>query len=504
MLSNDRSLKGSQSLSAKVALTTVATAFAATGCKTRAFNDAQTQSTVGGRSLSKPVEAQAESLMPSWPIPRNFDDVRALPSVKSLGVSAGTWQALLKDAFTEVGTQSAKPLTLSNPNCAFSVDAWRVSAARLSLYEIDLPGNVTTWQTLALQRETDLSQRIQLHITVQPWCSSERLGRSDFVHTLDHAFLLTFDLSTPFLSEQLRAWLDDVAVKNNKNEIQTIRSENKVLPYARALLALHDGKQGRKNILNEWNQALQTTELLNKKSLPSAAWLATKQALPVNQGFGSRTVNPANLSHPALQTAPAALNGFFSRFLSENNLLRVRAHVTEGLGTSQRFLRWERQNGKVNRIPMQTIAAQWDRTANTITLSPLLSAPQIVSMVGTEQPTSGQWRAQLKDIDLEATPLAIDISVPELLSLGEKIVDPERTSVHSTRCVSCHGLDDALKMAREGRPVAQRGINPAQLSLFGVSLDGRPVINLRTLRAAEADAIRFDEETHDGKRNAQH
>jgi hypothetical protein len=209
------------------------------------------------------------------------------------------------------------------------------------------------------------------------------------------------------------------------------------------------------------------------------------------------------LVHPFLQNSPAALNSFFSRYLSEKNLIRVRAHVTEGLGTSQRFLRWEQHAGRLVPKALQTVAAQWDRSANTITLSPLQIAPQMVARVGTEQPIPAELRASLKNVDHELTPLANDLSVQELLGLGEKTSDPERTTVHSTRCVSCHGLDDALRMARDGRPVAQRGITPAQLTLFGVSADARPVLNSRTLRAAESDALRLEEELPNVKRSSQ-
>jgi hypothetical protein len=202
------------------------------------------------------------------------------------------------------------------------------------------------------------------------------------------------------------------------------------------------------------------------------------------------------LAHPTLQANPAALAPFFAKFISEKNLIRIRAHITEGLGTSQHFYRWETQSGKISRAPLQTTSASWDRKADAVTLSPLLLNPQLSSRVGVEQIASEANRPLLRDVDLESTPMANDIDLHELISLNEKIIDHERTSVHSTRCVSCHALDDAQNFAREGRPVAQRGITPAQLTLIGVSVDGRPVVNLRSLRNADSDAARFEEESH--------
>lgn len=493
--------KSIQLMKAGTATFTFASLAWSASCKPRAYNDNQIQSNTGKPALSKNAEAQAQSLLPFWPVPQNISEVRALPMLTALGVSTQTWQKLLSEALSD---SNGRTMTLSNPECALSTDSWRISAARLALYEIDLPGSVTSWQTFALQRETDLSQRVQLHVSIQPWCSSQRLGRGDFVHTLDHAFLLTFDLSTQFLSKNHLSWLEEMLNKSNQQDTLTTLPENKVLPFARALLDVNDGRLGRSEILRAWNQALQLKELTLQSALPSAGWISFKQLPAQGQVLAQQTETGRELSHPALKASASALNNFFNTFVSEKNLIRVRAHVTEGLGSSQRFLRWERQDGKIVRFPMQTVASQWDRTARTVSLNPLLSSPQKVVSVGTEQPVAGQKKSQLlRDIDLEATPLANDIAVPELLSLSEKIVDSERTSVHSTRCVSCHGLDDALRMARDGRPVSQRGIAPAHLTLFGVSSDGKQVSNTRTMRAAEADARRNEEEASNARQPAQ-
>ncbi|MFZ9520341.1 MAG: hypothetical protein ACO3A4_07680 [Silvanigrellaceae bacterium] len=485
--------------------------FAATGlvllpllssCKPRAFNDSQVQSGKHTTALTKTAEALAESLMPVWPVPQNSVDLRSLPMVTSLGISTASWQSYLNSAFTDVDQAGAQSeLTLSNPECARSVDSWRVSAARLSIYELDLPGNVTAWQTLALQRETDLAQRVQLHVTVQPWCTSPRLDRSDFVHTLDHAFLFTFDITLPQLSKGSRSWLDDLSSVSNQNVSVVIPAERAILPYASALMEIHDYRLGRTAIVRAWNQALKFDELVGNKSLPSNAWVAARQRIALQQGVGT-LVDDQGLAHPTLKTSPGALNAFFSRFVSEKNLLRVRAHVTEGLGTTQRFLRWERKGEKLLPWPMQTIAAQWDRNKNAMTLSPLLTAPTRTSRIGSEQPVQDHLRAQLKDIDVEATPLAEEMSIQDLLLLGERTIEPERTSVHTTRCVSCHGMNDALSFAREGRPPTQRGIRPMHLSMFGVSMDAKPVVNFRTIRSAESDASRFEEEQANAKQPA--
>ncbi|NBO38337.1 hypothetical protein EBU99_07115 [bacterium] len=469
----------------------------AVSCKPRVFNDAQSAPTSAAESNRH--EALAAALMPLWPTPKNASDILALPSATQLGISTSTWQSLLKTALTD--SASGRQLTLSNPDCALSVDSWRLSAARLSLYEVDLPGNVTSWQTLALQRESDLAQRVQLHVSVQPWCVSERLARTDFVHSLDHGFLLTFDLSLPFLKGDTRSWLEDLSIQSRGNDSFAVKSENKILPYAKALLDINSSSTGRKALVDEWNRSLQTAEIVKNKSFPNQAWLTAKQAL--NAGHSLSVTAAQSVAHPTLVARPQALSGFFAKYLSERNLIRVRAHVTEGLGTSQRFLRWEKQSGKLINVPMQTTSAFWDRKANIVTLNPLLVSPQNVARIGLEQPSTGAHRSLLRDVDLETTPLANDISLQELISLNEKILDPERTSVHSTRCVSCHGIDEALKYAREGRPVAQRGINPVALSLFGVSSDGRPVVNLRSLRSAEADAMRFEDELLHAQRRSQ-
>lgn len=457
-------------------------------CKPRVFNDSMESSTA--MSARRGNEALAAALTPLWPIPKSAAQVAALPAVTSTGISTLLWQRVLAESFVDNNTR--RPLTLSSPECARSVDAWRISAARLSLYEVDLPGNVTSWQTLALQRESDLAQRIQLHITVQPWCVSPRLERSDFVHTLDHAFQLTFDLSTPFLSKQNQAWVEELFAKSRVESQYVVQAENKVLPYARALLDINSGKNGRTAIVAAWNNSLQTQSLAKANRYPNAEWLGLKQSLGSNQNL--KIVGKGVLAHPTLQTNPSALAPFFAQFVSEKNLIRIRAHITEGLGTSQHFYRFEKQAGKMARVTMQTTSASWDRGANAITLGPLLVNPQLSSTVGVEQPALNTNQKLLRDIDLESTPMANDIDPQELISLNEKIIDHERTSVHSTRCVSCHALDDAQTFAREGRPVAQRGITPAHLTLIGVSVDGRPVMNLRSLRAADSDAARFEEE----------
>jgi hypothetical protein len=488
-------------LTACLAVMTVASASA---CKPRLFNDSQTASAgSAAAALSTSVEAQAESLIPFWPVPASAGEISQLPSPAALGFSTGAWNTVLEQAFSETDANGRKKqLTLSNPECARSPDSWRVTAARLAPFEVDLPGSIASWQTLALQRETDFAQRVQLHVTIQAWCSSPRLGRSDFLHTLDHAFLLTFDLSTSALPKTTLKWLEETMTKSLNSETVVLRSDNKILPYARFLRDLHDSSAGRKGILKEWNRALKTEELMQKKNLPSSNWLSMRQSVPLNQGLTSIAVSHLNPAHPALQASPSALNSFFGRFATEKNLIRIRAHITEGLGTSQRFLRWDRQAEKLVPSALQTVAAQWDRVANTMTLSPqLTNAPRNLK-AGDEQTIIAEQRAQLLNVDHELTPLAGDLSLQDLLSLGEKTSDPDRTSVHSTRCVSCHGLDDALRMARNGRPASQRGINPAQLTLFGLSADARPVINTRTLRAAEADAIRIEEDDNHDKRSS--
>lgn len=463
------------------------------GCKPRGFNDAQTNSTAG--AMRKSTEAQAAALMPYWPVPKTAGDVSLLPAVGNLGLSSRMWQAFLSEAFVDSST--GRTLTLSSPQCARSVDAWRVTAARLSLYEVDLPGNVVAWQTLALQRETDLAQRVQLHVVVQPWCVSERLGRDDFVHSLDHAFQLTYDLSWPFLSKQNQNFIEELTSKSRLDPISVVKTDSKILPYARALLDLNSTPMGRMAIVAAWNNALKTQELFQKQKFPDAQWAQIKQSL--NAGRTLKNVNNTIPAHPTLQAQPAALNTFFAKHVSEKNLLRIRAHVTEGVGTSQHFYAWERHAGKIVRMPLQTTSAQWDRTANTVTLKPLLLNPLSSVRIGTEQTIAEETRVLLRDVDLEATPLANDIPPQDLLSLSEKVIDQERTSVHTTRCVSCHALDDAQSYAREGRPVAQRGIAPLQLTLSGVSPDGKTIVNLRSVRTAESDATRFEEENQNAQ-----
>jgi hypothetical protein len=263
------------------------------------------------------------------------------------------------------------------------------------------------------------------------------------------------------------------------------------------LLDLNSSQIGRAAIVGAWNSALNTQELFQKQKYPDAQWASLKQALNTSRAL--KNISNANAAHPTLQNQPAALNAFFAKHISEKNLLRIRAHVTEGVGTAHHFYRWERQAGKLSRVALQTSSAQWNRTANTVTLKPLLLNPQLSARVGTEQPTAEETRILLRDVDLEATPLANDITLQDLVSLNEKVVDHERTSVHTTRCVSCHALDDAQNFAREGRPVAQRGLAPLQLTLSGVSPDGKPVVNVRSIRSAESDAARFEEENQNAQ-----
>lgn len=485
-------------------------------CKNRQYNETQSSSSSDNFRQFKSIDGQAEALMPLWAVPQTESDVKILPSVSNLGINSATWKKFLSEAFSEKNpTGEVTSLTLSNPECTLSPDSWRLSAARLSLYEIDLPGNVMTWRTVAAQLDADVAQRVQLHITVQPWCSSERVGRRDFVHTLDHAFLLTFDLSVPYLQQQKTHWIEEL----NRNALGAdslpsdgfsrakttiIRPDNTLIPYTSSMLNLQNSPQGRKAISQVWHRALETQTMIETKRLPSPAWQTLKQSLFNSTGLSITSTGSLPLAHPKLKAEPTALNSFFARFVSEKNLLRVRAHVTEGLGTSQRFLRWERASGQFRRLPMQTTSTLWNRARSEISFTTLLTKPQDVIFVGQEQPSNLETRAQINDVDLDATLLAGDISLQHLLSLREKVVDSERTSVHSTRCVSCHGLDDALRMTREGRPTSQRGLTPASLSLFGTNADGVPVVNLRTIKAAEADAARFAEEIQNDKFDTQH
>lgn len=465
-----------------------ALAFGAISCKPRAFNDVQTTSTE--LKTKRRTDALAASLLLHWPIPKSAQELQKLPAATDLKISKALWGSVLSNIFTDKGT--GRPLTLTNPECAQTQENWHITAARLSLYEIDLPGNVTTWQTMALQRESDLAQRVQLHITLQPWCMSSRLGRNDFVHTLDHAVQFTFDLSLLQIPQQHQIWLDEIYRKSRSKNTFSMKAENKVLPFATSLLELNSRKNGRSSIVLDWTDALKTDELLNKNSYPNATWQSAKQSLVANRQLKISTDSP--LAHPSLQANPASLNSFFSKYLSEKNLLRIRAHATEGLGTAQWFYLWEQQAGKQVRVSLQTSSAQWDRTSGLVTLKPLLADAQLTHKVGTEQSISEASLVLLRDVDSDSTPMAHDIALQNLISLNEKIIDHERTSVHTTRCASCHALDEAMTFAREGRPVAQRGILPVQLTMNGVSSDAKPVINLRSLRHAEADAARFEEE----------
>ena len=64
-------------------------AASAAACKPRLFNDsAATSAGQAGSALSAAAEAQAESLIPFWPIPATAADLSRLPSVSVLGFTA--------------------------------------------------------------------------------------------------------------------------------------------------------------------------------------------------------------------------------------------------------------------------------------------------------------------------------------------------------------------------------------------------------------------------------
>lgn len=486
---NERNVSGCQKMTI---IPVLLGAFALLSCKPRNYNETQSSAALGSRAATQSAaDALAAHLVPLWPIPKNADDLKKHPNVRELGVSETLVQNILKNSFAEESTGGAR--TVSSPECALATSSWRVTAARLSLYEVDLPGNVTSWQTLALQRESDLAQRPQLHITLQPWCLSARLGRDDFIHTLDHAMLFTFDLNWKSMTAADRAWLETIADTRNMPPQFKIPSETKILPYAQRQADISSSPQGRNAIVSEWKKALRSEELTRNKLYPDSSWFAVKQSLTASGLLKTNKVSvPA---HPTLMTEPQALNSFFKKYVSEANLIRIRTHTTEGLGTAQFFQRWELRSGKLTRVPLQTTAALWDRSANTLTLSPLLEAPRLWSRVGVDESPLENNRTLLRDVDAEGTPMAQDLPLRDLIALNEKTLDFERTSVHTTRCVSCHALDEAQYFAKEGRPVVQRGINPLPLTLMGVSVDAKISLNLRSVRQAEADAARFVEES---------
>lgn len=455
------------------------------GCKPRAFNDAATASSALVHDLE--AEALTSSLLPLWPLPRSLDEVKSLPAAQDLKLPQEFFASLIQELFTH--PDSGQPLTLASPQCARTPDAWRVSSARLSLYEIDLPGNVSNWQTLALQRETDLAQRVQLHVTMQPWCSSQRINNAQFIHTLDQSLLLSFDLTAHQLPERHRVWLDSFASSAKGTSARTVASESEILPYARSLIEINESSRGRKPIVELWTSSLQTAQLLSEKKLPSDAWTQLKQSLGGEHTLRSAATRP--YAHPALQANPRALAPFFAAHISLKNLIRVRAHITEGLGTAQYFMLWEKTKGALQRKHLQTTGAAWDRSADTLTLAPLLNQPPQRVSVGQRLRVRPEQQLLVADVDLESTVLAEDITAKELIALSSKTIDFEKTSVHSTRCVSCHAIDDAYRFASAGRPVSQRGLEPAQLTLSGFNIDSQPVLNWRSLRQAESDAKRF-------------
>ncbi|MEY4065769.1 MAG: hypothetical protein RIR26_1977 [Pseudomonadota bacterium] len=473
----------------KIFIPVVLGAFTFLSCKPRSYNESQASSVAKHNSTA--ADALAAHLVPLWPIPKSAEQLKNFPAAKDLGVSDSLLQRILENAFTDESSGRAR--ALSSPECAQAPSSWRVTAARLSLYEVDLPGNVTSWQTLALQRESDLAQRVELHVTVQPWCLSTRLGRDDFVHSLDHALLFTFDLNWKAVSAADKLWLDAISDTRKMSPQLAVPAETKILPYARRQMDISTSTTGRSTLVAEWKKALRADELSEKNLFPDGSWFALKQSLAASGSL--KTNKTAVPAHPTLVTQPTALNGFFKKYVSESNLIRVRSHTTEGLGSAQSFQRWDLRAGKLVRVPLQTTAAQWDRAANTMNLSPLLQNPRLSVALGNEELPLESNRVLLRDVDTDATPMATDLPSRELISLNEKILDFERTSVHTTRCVSCHALDEAQTFAKEERSVVQRGLTPLPLTLMGVSIDSRITLNLRSLRQAEADAARFVEES---------
>lgn len=463
--------------------------YVALACKPRAFND----SPVSSETIDSVRESDAltSTLLPIWPAPQTLAEVQNLPSAGDLKLSQSFFETLLKEIFTHPSTGEA--LAIATPHCAYTPDSWRVSAARLSLYEIDLPGNVTSWQTLALQRETDLSQRVQIHVTMQPWCSSKRLNTPNFIHTLDQSLLLSFDLTIPVLPQQYQRWLETIATESRLEKGRIIASESEILPYARALHDIQNSPRGRKAIVSQWKSSLKNDAYLMEKKLPDTEWLKLNQSFGLDQKLKTESMNA--YSHPALKSNPKALSTFFAANVSQKNLIRIRAHVTEGLGTAQYFLLWEHGQDGLRKTKLQTSGASWDRSADKLALTPLLAQPSHFALVGTKLKSLPLKRLLVRDVDLESTVMADDVSQKELIALSSKVIDFEKTSLHSTRCVSCHALDDAYRFASKGTPVNQRGIQPAQLALSGYNMDGRPVLNLRSLRQAQSDAKRYLKES---------
>lgn len=457
----------------------------AASCKPREFNDSVVSSE--GVASVQHAEALTSTLLPIWPAPKSLNDAQRLPSAAELNLPPQFFAPLIQTMFTH--PVSGDTLTIASPHCAKAPDAWRVSAARLSLYEIDLPGNVTNWQTLALQRETDLSQRVQLHVTMQPWCASKRLNTPNFIHTLDQSILLTFDLTQQGLPEKYRNWLEKLSVDSKAGSGLVVSSEKEILPYARALNDVHSSVQGRRALLSQWKSALNNDSLLRENKIPTIEWLQLKQSFGIGQKIKTDALNA--YAHPALVTDPQALTPFFKNNLSVKNLLRVRAHITEGLGTAQYFYLWENKKGSLQKVALQTTGATWDRSSDQLKVSPLLSEATHYARVGDKYRSIPTQRLLVADADLESTVMADDVSQKELLALNSKVIDFEKTSVHTTRCVSCHALDDAYRFAKNETPVTQRGIQPVQLSLSGYTLDSKPILNIRSLRQAEADAKRF-------------
>lgn len=464
----------------------------AASCKPREFNDASVSSELNPAESHS--EALTSTLLPVWPAPKTLNDAQLLPSSTDLGLTESLFGSLIRGMFIHPAT--GRPLTIATPQCALTPRSWKVNSARLSLYEIDLPGNVTNWQTLALQRETDLGQRVQLHVTMQPWCSSKRLNTPNFMHTLDQSLLLTFDLTLQQLPDKYQNWLNKLATSSKSESGRVVSSELEILPYARALNDIHNTNRGRSALLTEWKNSLKNDSLSREKKIPDSAWLQLTQSFGLGQKIKTDSVSA--YAHPALAANPKALNQFFKTHISQRNLTRVRAHITEGLGTAQYFLLWEQRPSGLQKVKLQTSGATWDRSSDKLMLTPLLAQPSDYALVGAKLKTLPNQRLLVADADLESTVMADDIPQKELIALSSKVIDFEKTSVHSTRCVSCHALDDAYRFAVSGTPVNQRGIQPTQLSLSGYNLDGRPVLNIRSLRQAESDAKRYLRENPSG------
>ena len=485
----------SRALSFRITLLALIPALAAS-CKPREFNETALNSE---RSpAADEAEALTSTLIPIWPAPKTLSEVQRLPASTDLSLPEPLFGSLVQSMFAHPATGEA--LTIATPQCALTPQSWRVSSARLSLYEIDLPGNVANWQTLALQRETDLSQRVQLHVTMQPWCSSKRLNTPNFIHTLDQSLLLTFDLTLNQLPEVHKNWLNKMTTLSKGMSSYVVSSESDALPYARALQEISTSSRGRRAFVTQWKNSLNNESLALEKKIPTSAWLQLTQSFGLGQKIKSDAVN--SYAHPALIADPQALTQFFKTHLSQKNLIRVRAHITEGLGTAQYFLLWENRAGRLQKVKMQTAGAIWDRTTDKLSVIPLLAEPSYYALVGAKMKTLQNPRLLVADADSEATVMADDIAQKELIALSSKVIDFEKTSVNSTRCVSCHAFDDAYRFATSGTPVHQRGIQPVQLSLSGYNLDGKPILNIRSLRQAESDAKRYLRENPADRRAA--